>query len=243
MPLEADRDGPMNPVEPRSPQHSSGPSSHERPLGSPFGLLHLLLWVSSCATFLGMARRSALGAPLNAISLLLICTLTVFVGACWMGMTLVVARTIGWGRGRVELGAWLLFSLGFIQLANCSINLLPENIAVSKNSLLVAAVCLAWSLPTMSHHLTTGARWLFVALLVIDILWRVPIAMSVLMPGWAWQELESKLRWAVRWPCVVISVALFLTLGRRQSFGNNHGWLHWLGLTCLLVEDLLLIAV
>lgn len=220
----------------------AGAAPHDSPLGSPFSLLHVLLWVSGCATFLGLARRSALTTPsLDAYSLLLICSLTVFVGACWMGMILVVARKLGWGRGRAELGAWLLFSMGLIQLASCSINLLPENLSISKNSLLVAAVCLAWSLPTMSHTLTNEARWLFVVLLVIDVVWRVPFALSTLMPAWAWQDLEGKMRWAVRWPSVVIGVALFMTLSRRRYYDVKHGWLHWLGLACLLLEDLLLV--
>ncbi len=231
----------MNFVRPRSPHHSSASSPHEPPLGSPLSVLHILLWVSCCATFLGMARRAAVVPPLNAVTLLLICCLTVFVGACWMGMTLVIARKLGWGRGRVELGAWLLFSIGLIQLATCGINLLPENVSVSKNSLLIAAVCLAWSLPTISHTLTSEAKWLFVVLLVIDVGWRVPFALSALMPNWAWQDLEGKMRWAVRWPSVVIGVALFMTLSRRRYFHDKHGWLHWLGMICLLVEDLLLV--
>ena len=224
---------PLRPLESPEPADASSPVW----LASPPGLPHALLWTACCAAYLATVR-GFIPPGFEASWLLDLALWTAPTATAWMGMLLVVAAKLGWLRGQVAWGAWLLFSLGVGSALGLVAAMLPYNFVVQRESLGPIIALVGWVIPLLSRRLTPRVKLLFLAL-GVTFLFR---SHGRLVIAWAFHLLQpadrSLLEQLLRWPwftllpagLMTIVVACLLT----QPDARRHGWLHSLGLVCVL---------
>jgi len=227
----------MQSTEPPAPTHvpANGPPSVW--LASPPGIPHALLWTACCAVYLATVR-GFIPPGFESSWLLHLALWTAPTGAAWMGMVLVIAAKLGWLRGQVAWGAWLLFSLGVGSALGLAAAMLPYNAVVQRESLGPIIALAGWILPLLSRRLTPRVKTLFLAL-GATFLFRSHGRVAI---AWAFHLLQpadhSFLAQLLRWPWFnhlpVALMAIVVASLLARPAARQQGWLHALGLLCVL---------
>ena len=204
-------------------------------LASPPAIQHALLWIACCAVYLATVR-GFIPPGFESSWLLHLGLWTAPIGAAWMGMLLVTAAKLGWLRGHVAWGAWLLFSLGLNTAMGTAAAFLPYNFVVPRESLGPIVVLTGFLVPLLSRRLTPREKLLFLTLgaaFLFRSYGRVAIAWCYhLFQPASDSVIDRLLRWPwiTHLPLAIMAVVVACLLSQRST--RQQGWLHALGLLC-----------
>lgn len=205
-------------------------------LASPPGLPHALLGIACCAIYLATVR-GFIPPGFESSWLLHLAIWTVPTGVAWMGMVLVLGAKLGWLRGQVAWGAWLLFSLGVGSALGLAASLLPYNAVVQRESLGPVVALAGWIVPLLSRRLEPRVKLLFLALGATFLFrshGRVAIAWCFHLLQPADDSLVDQLLrwpWCTHLPVAVMALVIACLLARPTA--RQQGWLHAAGLLCV----------
>lgn len=194
-------------------------------------IVHLLLWTSCCAVFLGLARAMA-EKPSGTTGAIFLTLVAAGDGAAWAGLIITLARSIRGAPWPIEPGQWLLAILGVVAAVEVLAELATPRWLRSPQPVVEAAAACAFVVPLFSRRLVPRWKWLFGILSVLH----------------AWPLVTSLLSEQVNLSDVVIRTAAQLTSNRLMAATalaalmlslfdrswRERDWLHWTGIATAL---------
>jgi hypothetical protein len=201
----------------------------------PFGVGHLLLWVTGCAAYLAAVRALVDQSP-GLLGLSIVAVQAAGYGAALAGLAIFISRRV---RGRpwlIEPGEWLLALLGAQLVAELSIyRFVSKDYLRSPGGFLAALFCCLLTLPLLSRRLPSAWKLFF---LIVLLFFARPVVVlcltgldhplgATLASNEPWSWLEGHRFWLL--PLLAAGLVGYeLFRGRRRT------WLHWAGLAAFV---------
>lgn len=190
----------------------------------------LLLWVSCCAVYFGLARQFLIGPPRGAQQWLLLFGLSAYTGLCWATALGIAWRWWSPAHDSVSAGEWMLFCVGIVLALDIVVCWLPATFPIPATAVMAAGSCLVPLIPALSRNLSRPWRLFF---LLLALAYALPTTVLLLenLGTWPLPELSAVQlldRWRRGRRLVVLLAALLVLIWEYRT-GRHVSWWHCFG--------------
>ena len=198
----------------------------------------LLLWLTCCAVYFGLARQFLMGrTPQGVSQWLLWITISAWAGLCWAMVLNILARWLQSNPTAVQPGEWILFCMGIVLALDFVVRWLPRTSPLRPEVIMAAGICSVLLIPTLSRHLSTTWKLFFMLLVGV---YAIPLIVLLLsyLGRWPWPDWTPPQALEI-WKSssrIVVLLAVAATLVWEYRSGRYTTWWNalWIAIATLI---------